>query len=703
MIMRGSARIVGLVGLVLLPAPVGGYVAPIPPSRSRGAFANPSRPSPRAPRPIFPRAPSPRDLALSSSATGVQNATEARVDGESTPATTPPSSSSSSSPPAALGTSGDWSAYLDETKGLVYYFNPRTGESRWEPPADADFSGVQLKIGASRKAEMRGRLQKYLEDRLADSEAEFAGTAVERGSAKRGARTDRGGFEGKRKASFPVRKEGVKDVVAEHGSWRALTDEKRGRIYYHDEKTGESRWERPAGFPEFKLSASKRVALEERSKRYREWHEDSEKAEGGGRGAAVVPGSHGFEIGSEVTAPKSKGRNDGAASRNRGAGDAGFDQPQSLPIVQQGDWSAYFDVKTGLVFYFDEGTGKTSWDPPFDDFPRIVMEGGTPRVLDAGSGNISQERALGYFGVDEMAEAMAWEEAKRKERERKAAARAKESGAEGGGSAEMYQAAKEAEMERLERERAERERAESVEFAVQQQLEQERIEKERLERERLKKERLRAEEKRREDAAAQLAEREKRKREETAAKEEAAREREAAAKRAIQTKLDQERLDNERKANERKRTGGHADGRLNQPVLPAEDPSFTADAVEAMVAPFKTDTLYEVLRCSPDASRVELKRSYLSLAKETHPDALLQSGRVADDETERRFVAISQAWEVLGDPRERRRYDRELRAKGVSTRAGSLFENWVMGAAKAMDEALTKAEDDLHGGGEKRP
>jgi hypothetical protein len=36
---------------------------------------------------------------------------------------------SSSAVPKALGTSGDWSAYLDESKGLVFYFNPQTGES----------------------------------------------------------------------------------------------------------------------------------------------------------------------------------------------------------------------------------------------------------------------------------------------------------------------------------------------------------------------------------------------------------------------------------------------------------------------------------------------------------------------------------------------------------------------------------------------
>ena len=44
-----------------------------------------------------------------------------------------------------------------------------------EPPEDADFSGVQKKIGASKKKEMRERLKSYLEKRLNDSSTEFMG------------------------------------------------------------------------------------------------------------------------------------------------------------------------------------------------------------------------------------------------------------------------------------------------------------------------------------------------------------------------------------------------------------------------------------------------------------------------------------------------------------------------------------------------
>ena len=36
-----------------------------------------------------------------------------------------------------LATEGEWSAFLDQDNtGMVYYFNTKTGESKWEPPTD---------------------------------------------------------------------------------------------------------------------------------------------------------------------------------------------------------------------------------------------------------------------------------------------------------------------------------------------------------------------------------------------------------------------------------------------------------------------------------------------------------------------------------------------------------------------------------------
>jgi DnaJ-domain-containing protein 1 len=138
-----------------------------------------------------------------------------------------------------------------------------------------------------------------------------------------------------------------------------------------------------------------------------------------------------------------------------------------------------------------------------------------------------------------------------------------------------------------------------------------------------------------------------------------------------------------------------------QPKLPKDDPFASGSDVASLISPLKTETLYDVLRVDMSATRSEIKRSYVMLAKETHPDALLQNGIVNDKEAEKKFTEIAAAYKVLSDPTERRRYNRELKAKGLSRSAGNLFENWVMGAAKAMDQALSKAERDLETSNEK--
>lgn len=54
-----------------------------------------------------------------------------------------------------LGQEGEWTAYLDEdTTGLVYYFNGRTGEALWEPPTKT-FPKVVLEAPLKRQADAK--------------------------------------------------------------------------------------------------------------------------------------------------------------------------------------------------------------------------------------------------------------------------------------------------------------------------------------------------------------------------------------------------------------------------------------------------------------------------------------------------------------------------------------------------------------------
>jgi len=73
---------------------------------------------------------------------------------------------------------------------------------------------------------------------------------------------------------------------------------------------------------------------------------------------------------------------------------------------------------------------------------------------------------------------------------------------------------------------------------------------------------------------------------------------------------------------------------------------------------------YDVLGVSRSASAEEIKRSYRKLVKQYHPD--IYKGEDADS----RIKEINEAYEVLGDPQKRARYDRYGHA-GVSGAAGA--------------------------------
>jgi curved DNA-binding protein CbpA len=71
---------------------------------------------------------------------------------------------------------------------------------------------------------------------------------------------------------------------------------------------------------------------------------------------------------------------------------------------------------------------------------------------------------------------------------------------------------------------------------------------------------------------------------------------------------------------------------------------------------------YELLGVERDASTEEIARAFRTTAKDHHPD------RTGDAEARERFMALSEAYGVLGKPERRARYD-ELRAEPGDARA----------------------------------
>lgn len=64
---------------------------------------------------------------------------------------------------------------------------------------------------------------------------------------------------------------------------------------------------------------------------------------------------------------------------------------------------------------------------------------------------------------------------------------------------------------------------------------------------------------------------------------------------------------------------------------------------------------YEVLRVAQDATGAEIKSAYRRLARKLHPD----KNNGAED-TARRFAEIAEAYEILGNPKQRAEYDRRI-------------------------------------------
>ena len=81
------------------------------------------------------------------------------------------------------------------------------------------------------------------------------------------------------------------------------------------------------------------------------------------------------------------------------------------------------------------------------------------------------------------------------------------------------------------------------------------------------------------------------------------------------------------------------------------------DAVRSMWAV----THYQALGVAPDASPEDIRRAYLRLAREHHPDRHAAAGTPAGrDGAEARMREVNAAWAVLGDEARRADYDRRV-------------------------------------------
>ncbi len=99
---------------------------------------------------------------------------------------------------------------------------------------------------------------------------------------------------------------------------------------------------------------------------------------------------------------------------------------------------------------------------------------------------------------------------------------------------------------------------------------------------------------------------------------------------------------------------------------------------------------YEILNVSRNATEDELKKAYRKLALDFHPDR-----NPGNKNAEERFKEIYEAYEVLGNPQKRMRYDRF----GSVDDTGSFFD---FGFNGNLDNVFNDIFSDFFGGERKR-
>ncbi|AOA60410.1 DnaJ-like protein [Komagataella phaffii CBS 7435] len=87
---------------------------------------------------------------------------------------------------------------------------------------------------------------------------------------------------------------------------------------------------------------------------------------------------------------------------------------------------------------------------------------------------------------------------------------------------------------------------------------------------------------------------------------------------------------------------------------------------------FAETDYYKVLGVAKNADEKDIKKAYRSLSKKFHPDK-----NPGDDEAAQKFIQVGEAYDVLGDPEKRQRYDR-FGAEGLDSRQEQFHDPFDM-------------------------
>jgi hypothetical protein len=233
-----------------------------------------------------------------------------------------------------------WTAAVDESSGRTYFFNTLTQETSWEPPRGETKPDMPEHDGEETEPESDGpvALEDTAENELNEANQEdiVENEVLDEDSSSASlSESESEDQQSSEDESESENSDSDKSDPALPADWIEAVDPQTGQVYYYNSATGETSWELPLDTPavaDLPVEPSDENVVESNCVH------------------AQIPDT------------------DAAKTEDNLA--------ESLPD----GWERVVDENSGDVFYYNESTGETAWDPPSEEVIDLDEQAGAGRL-----------------------------------------------------------------------------------------------------------------------------------------------------------------------------------------------------------------------------------------------------------------------------------------------------------------------------------